>query len=391
IMTYRGFINFLCLGNRAVTILNRSSGRLHIQMGIRNIASQAESGFNPAKVAVVTKMTRYEFEQQRYRFSELSEEDLKQLLALKGSSYLGLLERHNIHTHNVEHIVESLQKEGMEVRVVKRGQYDEETVRWADAIISAGGDGTMLLVASKVFNKDQPVLGVNTDPERWQWRQRIRLHLEGTGINPTPVDLHEQQLSLEQHNQAHRITLMEVCSLSKPYLLPVRGLNEIFIGESLSSRASYYEISVDDGPWEKQKSSGLSICTGTGSKAWSYNINKLVEQAVGEVLRIGKAQMGLDIPLSQELIEKVTDEYNKSLVFGPEEGRMIFSIREPIVNRVFSSSRQRGFANRVCVRSRCWDACMVVDGGTSFEFNDGAIATITMNEEDQLRTVLLEN
>lgn len=148
---------------------------------------------------------------------------------------------------------------------------------------------------------------------------------------------------------------------------------------------------MDDGPWEKQKSSGLSICTGTGSKAWSYNINKLVEQAVGEVLRIGKAQMGLDIPLSQELIEKVTDEYNKSLVFGPEEGRMIFSIREPIVNRVFSSSRQRGFANRVCVRSRCWDACMVVDGGTSFEFNDGAIATITMNEEDQLRTVLLEN
>uniref|UniRef100_A0A3P9AP36 NAD kinase 2, mitochondrial n=2 Tax=Esox lucius TaxID=8010 RepID=A0A3P9AP36_ESOLU len=425
LMTHRSFTNLLYLGKRAFTILNRRSSRLpHVLMGAQHIASQAESGFKPSKVAVVTKMTRYEFEQQRYRFSELSEEDLKQLLALKGSSYLGLLERHNIHTRNVEHIVESLLKEGIEVRLVKRGEYDEETVLWADAIISAGGDGTMLLVASKVFNKDQPVLGVNTDPERseghlclpvrytrafpeaiqklcrgqfrWQWRQRIRLHLEGTGINPTPVDLHEQQLSLEQHNQAHRITLMEaqrseVDSLSKPYLLPVRGLNEIFIGESLSSRASYYEISVDDGPWEKQKSSGLSICTGTGSKAWSYNINKLVEQAVEEVLWIGKAKTGLEIPVTQDLIEKVTDEYNRSLVFGPEESRMFFSIREPIVNRVFSSSRQRGFANRVCVRSRCWDACMVVDGGTSFEFNDGAIATITMNEEDQLRTVLLEN
>ena len=33
-------------------------------------------------------------------------------------------------------------------------------------------------------------------------------------------------------------------------------------------RASYYEISVADGPWEKQKSSGLNLCTGTGSKAW---------------------------------------------------------------------------------------------------------------------------
>uniref|UniRef100_A0A8D3AFG9 NAD kinase 2, mitochondrial n=1 Tax=Scophthalmus maximus TaxID=52904 RepID=A0A8D3AFG9_SCOMX len=270
----------------------------------------------------------------------------------------------------------------------------------------------MLLVASKVLSNDKPVVGVNTDPERseghlclpvrytrafpealqklcrgefrWLWRQRIRLHLEGTGINPTLLDLHEQQLSLEQHCQAHRITTMDgqpgttpPPSVPKPSLLPVRSLNEIFIGESLSSRASYYEISVDDGPWEKQKSSGLSICTGTGSKAWSYNINKLTEQTVEEVLKIGTYVL--------------TDEYNESLVFAPDDRRLFYSIREPIVNRVFSNSRQRGFASRVCVRSRCWDACMVVDGGTSFEFNDGAIATISMSEEDQLRTVVLEN
>lgn len=48
------------------------------------------------------------------------------------------------------------------------------------------------------------------------------------------------------------------------------------------------------------------------------------------------------------------------------------------------------FLRRVCVRSRCWDACMVVDGGTSFEFNDGAIASMMINKEDELRTVLLE-
>lgn len=390
-------------------------------------SSQPRHGFKPEKVAVVTKTTRYEFEQQRYRYAGLSEEDLKQLLALKGSSYSGLLERHNIHTTNVEHIVKSLRKEGIEVRVVKRGEYNEEVVRWADTIISAGGDGTMLLVASKVLSKDKPVVGVNTDPERseghlclpvrythtfpealqklfrgdfrWLWRQRIRLHLEGTGINPTPVDLHEQQLSLEQHTQAHRSSTSDAhCrtgevpeSFSQPCLLPVRSLNEIFIGESLSSRASYYEISVDDGPWEKQKSSGLSVCTGTGSKAWSYNINKLAEQAVEEVLRIGKSQAHLDFQLNRAFIEKVTDAYNESLVFNPEDKQMLFSIREPIENRVFSSSLQRGFANKVCVRSRCWDACMVVDGGTSFEFNDGAIATISLSDEDQLRTVLLEN
>lgn len=425
-MSRRYVVNFVCLGNRAVSLLYRNPHR-PLHTSTCSCSSQPKGGFTPEKVAVVTKTTRYEFEQQRYRYAGLSEEDLKQLLAMKGSSYSGLLERHNIHTNNVEHIVKCLRKEGVEVRVVKRGEYDEEVVRWADAIISAGGDGTMLLVASKVLSKDKPVVGVNTDPERseghlclpvrytrafpealqklrrgefrWLWRQRIRLYLEGTGINPTPVDLHEQQLSLEQHTQAHRITTMDSQrrkgavpeSFSKPSLLPVRSLNEIFIGESLSSRASYYEISVDDGPWEKQKSSGLSICTGTGSKAWSYNINKLAEQAVEEVLRIEKSQTGLEIPINHDAVEKVTDEYNKSLVFSPDDRCLLYSVREPIVNRVFSSSRQRGFASRVCVRSRCWDACMVVDGGTSFEFNDGAIATISMSEEDQLRTVILEN
>ncbi|MBN3318196.1 NAKD2 kinase, partial [Atractosteus spatula] len=442
-MSYRKLLGFLSGVKPTVSCVR----------GVFSGASHGSAGFTPAKVAVVTKTTRYEFEQQRYRCAGLSEEDLKHLLAMKGSSYSGLLERHNIHTRNVQHVVDSLRKEGMEVRVVKRREYDEETVRWADAIVSAGGDGTMLLVASKVLDKHKPVLGVNTDPERkptlnhcaslkmlktilvqadipcplphlscsyslvlalrrWQWRQRIRIYLEGTGINPTPVDLHEQQLSLEQHNKAHRTSAgsglnEEPESKSGPHLLPVRGLNEVFIGESLSSRArfksfntrlpfslhraSYYEISVDDGPWEKQKSSGLNVCTGTGSKAWSYNINKLVTQAVEDVLKIGKTQIGLDIPLNRNFIEKVTDEYNESLTFSPEESRLFFSVREPIVNRVFSSSRQRGFTTKVCVRSRCWDACMVVDGGTSFEFNDGAIATISMDADDALRTVVLRD
>ncbi|XP_026504834.1 NAD kinase 2, mitochondrial isoform X2 [Terrapene carolina triunguis] len=377
-------------------------------------------GFRPSRVVVVAKTTRYEFEQQRYRYAELSEEDLKQLLALKGSNYGGLLERHYIHTKNVEHVVDSLRNEQIEVRLVKRREYDEETVRWADAVISAGGDGTMLLAASKVFDRFKPVIGVNTDPERseghlclpvrythsfpealqkfyrgefrWQWRQRIRMYLEGTGINPTPVDLHEQQLSQEQHSRAHVNGRFhdQRSEVSGPHLLPVRALNEVFIGESLSSRASYYEVSVDDGPWEKQKSSGLNVCTGTGSKAWSYNINKVATQAVEEILKIAKKHESLNLPLSRELIQKVTNEYNDSLLYSPEEPKMFFSIREPIANRVFSSSLQRGFFSKVCVRSRCWDACMVVDGGTSFEFNDGAIASILINTEDALRTVLLE-
>ncbi|XP_063114146.1 NAD kinase 2, mitochondrial isoform X3 [Cavia porcellus] len=428
---YRGFLLGSCrrvAGGRAALRgagagAGGPAGRRHLGHGQpRELAGCG--GFRPSRVVVVAKTTRYEFEQQRYRYAELSEEDLKQLLALKGSSYSGLLERHHIHTKNVQHIVDSLRNEGIEVRLVKRREYDEETVRWADAVIAAGGDGTMLLAASKVLDRLKPVIGVNTDPERseghlclpvrythsfpealqkfcrgefrWLWRQRIRLYLEGTGINPIPVDLHEQQLSLNQHSRAFNIERVgdESSEVSGPQLLPVRALNEVFIGESLSSRASYYEISVDDGPWEKQKSSGLNLCTGTGSKACfffrSFNINRVATQAVEDVLNIAKRQGNLNLPLNRELVEKVTNEYNESLLFSPEEPKILFSIREPIANRVFSSSRQRCFSSKVCVRSRCWDACMVVDGGTSFEFNDGAIASMMINKEDELRTVLLE-
>ncbi|XP_072448739.1 NAD kinase 2, mitochondrial isoform X2 [Chiloscyllium punctatum] len=383
--------------------------------------SRATAPFRPGRVAVLSKTTRFEFEQERGRAEGERRRELRERLATKGSSYNGLLERHTVHSANVQHVVDTLHKEGIEVRLVKRRDYTEEIVQWADAIVSAGGDGTMLLSASKVFGQIKPVIGVNTDPERsqghlclpvrythcfsealqklrqgefsWQWRQRIRICLEGAGINPTPVDLHEQQLSLEQHLTAHRdVAQPASCDVvnSDPQLLSVRALNEVFVGESLSSRASYYEISIDDGPWEKHKNSGLNMCTGTGSKAWSYNINKLAYQEVEDLLSIAKEKSRVDLPINQELVEQVTDHYNQSLIFCPEDPKIFFSIREPIVNRVFTSSQHRGFTNKMSVRSRCWDACMVVDGGTSFEFNDGAIATLTVNEEDALCTVVLE-
>jgi NAD+ kinase len=52
---------------------------------------------------------------------------------------------------------------GIEVRLVERFQYTPSLIKWADAIITAGGDGTYLLGASKIGTRDKPLLGVNTD------------------------------------------------------------------------------------------------------------------------------------------------------------------------------------------------------------------------------------
>jgi NAD+ kinase len=45
---------------------------------------------------------------------------------------------------------------------------------------------------------------------------------------------------------------------------------------------------------------------------------------------------------------------------------------------------------RLVVQSRCFDACLVIDGGQSYQFNDGARAIIEVLPDDTLRTVIMD-
>ncbi len=51
-------------------------------------------------------------------------------------------------------------------------------------------------------------------------------------------------------------------------VLPILALNEVFVGESLSSRVSYLEVKLDRAEPVKTRNSGLCISTGTGSTSW---------------------------------------------------------------------------------------------------------------------------
>lgn len=55
---------------------------------------------------------------------------------------------------------------GIETKVVSRHQFTPELIQWADVLFTAGGDGTYLLAASKVTDKNKPLIGINTDPSR---------------------------------------------------------------------------------------------------------------------------------------------------------------------------------------------------------------------------------
>lgn len=389
------------------------------------------ANFNPKKAVILTKVSRYEFEKLRHE--HLTEEQLEQELTARGSNYAAVRHHHNIHKSLEVAVADSLERAGLETRTVKRYEYNDEVVRWADMVITTGGDGTFLMGASKILDRSKPVIGINTDPTRseghlclpkhysfniqeaidlllagsfrWFFRRRLRITLIGDQgkISQIPVELNEQQL---QYPEYRYMDLMNETDCDHPFketsaskqqeytrTLPILALNEIYIGESLSSRVSYLEIQLDKEPVFKSRNSGLCISTGTGSTSWIFNINKLTHHAVESLLRITFETTRFPLNWKdQKLVESVTSKFNNQLVHDPESLVMCFTLRDPISPGTFPSPnemRPRGKAKKVAVKSKCFDACLVVDGSLSYKFNDGTKAIIEILEEDSLRTVHL--
>uniref|UniRef100_A0A915NWE7 NAD(+) kinase n=1 Tax=Meloidogyne floridensis TaxID=298350 RepID=A0A915NWE7_9BILA len=245
---------------------------------------------------------------------------------------------------------------------------------------------------------------------RWLWRQRIRVTFLNfgfeNGVSPSPsssssIQQHENQINgvvkpsendehihaaediAEEENadetnlENSRKTIFssddedqEINTARDSNLITSRwlALNEVFIGESHAARVSYYDVQVDNGPMTKQKSSGMTICTGTGSSSWHFNINRMTEQTIEEVLSvIDKMGLKLDQVVDAEMIENICRKFNEKLRFGPELTTMAFSVRDP---------------------SRCKNAHLILDGSTSMPFNRGAEVLLEIHPEDALRTAV---
>uniref|UniRef100_A0A6A7FUK4 NAD kinase 2, mitochondrial n=1 Tax=Hirondellea gigas TaxID=1518452 RepID=A0A6A7FUK4_9CRUS len=439
--------------------------------------------FNPKKILILTKISRYEFE--RLMNQQLTEDELKQSLQSRGSDYNMLLHFHNLHKKVEASVSNAFEDAGITTRVVNRLDYTDETIDWADAVVTTGGDGTYLLAASRIQNNDKPVIGFNSDPNRskgqlclpekysfnvpeavekllkgmfrWQFRSRIRITLIGDQVNEPPVELHDQQLlcpenrylDIDQQLRKERPIKQYVASDDAEKeldirVLPVLALNEVFIGECVSARVSYLELKFDGSEPIKQKCSGLIVSTGTGSTSWTYNVNKLTEQSMEQILNIALEETGQGTGgTDPKVVSRITEKFNELLLNDPEDNRLVYTIRDQLVsppqsilarisgfnskeiitgnissdfdldtrmavsggggglsmpyNRSASTNtfmspntlKPRGFSQTIHVRSRCFDAFLVIDGGMSFAFNDGTRAMLEIYPEDALRHVVL--
>ncbi|KAK0397924.1 hypothetical protein QR680_002341 [Steinernema hermaphroditum] len=351
------------------------------------------SSFMPHRVVILSKTTRLQYELQQC--DHLDESTLIEHLRRQGTDFEELKRKHCLQSAYVCAIREELRKSNIEVRVVLREDYTPKLVEWADLVISAGGDGTFLTAASKVDDR-KPVIGINTDPIgseghlcltgklqikpqdvirqvlngefTWARRQRIRVSI----INQPPIDGNEENQLLPSADE-YDMAFKGVQLFNRDSIVPkgpILALNEVFIGESHAARVSYYEVQIDDGPMTKQKSSGITVCTGTGSTSWHYNINRMSGQNVSELLNIMQ-NMGMQVADNESLVQSICQKFNEKLVFEPDSQKMAFTVRDPVFNATFASTQARGFARRIRLKSRCSDAHIVLDGSTSIPFNHG--------------------
>lgn len=80
-----------------------------------------------------------------------------------------------------------------------------------------------------------------------------------------------------------------------------------------------------------------------------------------------------------------------SYSFFLDDNRLGYTIRDLISAGVWPQPKgikSRGFASIIKVKSKCVDACLVVDGGVAVPFNDGSTVILEIKPEDCLRTVI---
>ncbi|MHA2298137.1 MAG: NAD(+)/NADH kinase [Candidatus Hodarchaeales archaeon] len=130
-----------------------------------------------------------------------------------------------------------------------------------DMVISLGGDGTFLFACHLVQNSEIPVLGVNSD----------NFLSEGFMLDTDHSTLEtrlENILTLEKLPVKTYPRLISRLIAPTRREIPAKALNEVHVGRLYNHKMARYEILLDDGQKERQKSSGVLVSTGLGSTAW---------------------------------------------------------------------------------------------------------------------------
>jgi hypothetical protein len=231
-----------------------------------------------------------------------------------------------------------------------------------DTVVVLGQDG---LVANTLkYLHEQPLIGVNPDPQRW----------DGVLLPFTARDLRLLLPEVFRRRRGVREVTLAKAELNDGQSL--YGVNDLFIGRKTHVSARY--LLQHSGTAEQQSSSGIIVSTGMGSTGW---LRSVLAGAAG--ITRSAAGMGLAAP-----------EAASGLAGADAEGRLAwdhphlyFTVREPFPSRTTAAGLvfgQIGSRQPLRITSQMpEDGVIFSDGVESdfLEFNSGVEAVINLAEK----------
>lgn len=158
-------------------------------------------------------------------------------------------------------IEEYLSSKGVQITALFEENYTGQDFYDADAIVSIGGDGTMLRIAGVLHGQDIPVLGVNAG--------HLGYLTEISDIDQIP----EAMDRLIKHDYIRDVRSMLYASVRRNGEVISRGtaLNEILISRCKGITVLRFGVSCDEEKLSDYIADGILFATPTGSTA--YNLS----------------------------------------------------------------------------------------------------------------------
>ena len=238
------------------------------------------------------------------------------------------------------------------VQVVDRSFLPNYIFGKNDLVVAIGQDG---MVANTLkYLSNQPVIGVNPDPLRW----------DGILLPFKVDDLKSVIPEVIHHSRPVKEITMAKAELNDGQTL--YAVNDLFIGQKTHISSRY--IIENKGLKEQHSSSGIIVSTGLGSSAWMKSVItgalEIAETLVGDVLSY---------------------EYKNPMKW--DSNYLVFSVREPFITQITKAELIFGHvddANPLLVTSQMPENGVIFSDGIEndfLNFTAGFQATITIADK----------
>lgn len=310
------------------------------------------------KIVLIKRKTRLEELVVRYNTIQQAQFYIERL----GADFSDYIREDQTYRKAVETAVIELSALGR-VQLLERQHVPNFLFGDEDTVVVLGQDG---LVANTLkYLRDQPLIGVNPDPQRW----------DGVLLPFTVRDL--RQLVPEVFRGQRRVREVTLAKAELNDGQSLYGVNDLFIGRKTHVSARY-QLELE-GVSEQQSSSGIIVSTGMGSTGW---LKSVLAGAAGIV----RSASGLQSANAEAVITgpNTGGDMGRSLDWDHPE--LYFSVREPFPSRTTSAGLVFGqiSGNRpLRITSQMpEDGVIFSDGVESdfLEFNSGVEATISLAE-----------